>query len=212
MSIEMQQSRLIIAAALSLAGISSVFAASSVDLVVKGTITPSACTPTVSSNGLVDHGKISVKDLSISTQLPDATLQLAVVCDAATLLAVKGTDNRPGTAWFNGYETISLFGLGLSADNQKLGAYRLVMENTTVDGAAVSLIESVDGETWFPAADVWQPRWMRAVSGPQGADHLPVAIQNLATDVVISTFVRKPKMTTEEIPLDGSATLDIVYL
>ncbi|PNA52870.1 hypothetical protein C1Y14_34105, partial [Pseudomonas sp. MPR-R5B] len=39
-------------------------AASSVDLTVTGLITPTACTPSLSANGVVDHGKISAKDLS----------------------------------------------------------------------------------------------------------------------------------------------------
>ena len=35
------------------------------ELLVKGTITPVACTPTFSNNGLVDYGKISRQDLNV---------------------------------------------------------------------------------------------------------------------------------------------------
>ncbi|MCK7177133.1 DUF1120 domain-containing protein [Enterobacter cloacae] len=38
--------------------------ANSVDVKVTGTITPDACTATVSNNGTFDYGAISVKDLS----------------------------------------------------------------------------------------------------------------------------------------------------
>ncbi|WP_256671205.1 DUF1120 domain-containing protein [Pseudomonas gelidaquae] len=55
----MQASRVLISAALLLAGVSNVMAASSVDLGVVGVITPSACTPILSNNGVVDYGKIS---------------------------------------------------------------------------------------------------------------------------------------------------------
>ena len=45
--------------ALLLALSNAVCAASSVDLTVKGLITPSACAPSLSSGGLVDHGKVA---------------------------------------------------------------------------------------------------------------------------------------------------------
>lgn len=55
----------LLSSALLLAMTSSVFAASSVDLSVKGLITPSACTPSLP--GDVDFGKIAAKDLNIDT-------------------------------------------------------------------------------------------------------------------------------------------------
>ncbi|WP_330220783.1 DUF1120 domain-containing protein [Pseudomonas frederiksbergensis] len=45
-------------------------AASSTDLTVTGTITPSACTPSLSGNGVVDYGKISARDLNQDTSTP----------------------------------------------------------------------------------------------------------------------------------------------
>lgn len=62
------------------------FAASSVDLTVKGLITPSACTPALSGGGTVDYGKISAKDLKADQQtfLPTQIVQFSVTCDAAT--------------------------------------------------------------------------------------------------------------------------------
>ena len=211
----MKHSLSLITATFLLGGATHLFAASSVDLAVKGIITPAACTPSLSGGGVVDHGKISIQDLpnNFKNPLPEATLQLTVVCDAATLIALKSTDNREGTAWFNGYVTASYFGLGMTADNWMPGAYSLVMKNTTVEGAAVPVVESVGGATWFPVyGGFWQPGWMRAVAAPNSPDNLPVAIQNLTTDVVIATFVRKPLKLTEDLPLDGSATMDIVYL
>lgn len=203
----------LITATFLLGSATSLYAASSVDLVVKGIITPAACTPSLSGGGVVDHGKISIQDLPAGKNpLPEATLQLKVACDAATLIALKSTDNRKGTAYY-GYITTSYYGLGATADNWMPGAYSLVMENTTVDGTAVPVVESGEGNTWLPVyGDLWQPGWLRAVAGPNSPDNLPVAIQNLSTDVVIATFVRKPSNLTQDLPLDGSATVDIVYL
>ena len=74
-------------------------AASSVDLTVKGLITPSACTPALSNSGSVDYGKISAKDLKLDnpTFLVMQALQLTVTCDAATLMALDANDNRAGS-------------------------------------------------------------------------------------------------------------------
>ena len=70
---------------------SNVHAASSVDLRVTGSITPSACVPQLSSGGLIDYGKISVKDLRWDKVMPVQRLQLSVNCDAATFFAIKST-------------------------------------------------------------------------------------------------------------------------
>ena len=83
-------------AATLLLGSAHVLAASSVDLTVKGLITPSACTPTLSNGGAVDYGKISAKDLKVDQQtfLDSQTVQFTVTCDAATLMAMEAKDNR----------------------------------------------------------------------------------------------------------------------
>ncbi len=207
----MNKKLILMAASLLLAGASNAFAASSADLTVTGLITPSACTPGLSNGGVVDHGKISIKDLAHYTKLEKVTLQLKVDCAASTFFALKSTDNREGTDISNGPDTLSLYGLGLSADNQKLGNYELTMENVLADGTERLLIESVNGNTWFHASPdtVWQPGWMRSVSAP---GYIPAAVQNLLTDLVVATAIKKPIMTTDEIRLDGSATLDVVYL
>lgn len=63
-------------------------AASDTELAIKGSITPSACEPLVSSDGMVDFGKISVKQLNSDsyTPLPDERLLLNVHCDGPTFL------------------------------------------------------------------------------------------------------------------------------
>ncbi|KTB68973.1 DUF1120 domain-containing protein [Pseudomonas sp. MAFF 301514] len=210
----MKQSLSLVTSAFLLMGASNLFAASSIDLSVVGVLTPSACTPALSGGGMVDHGKISMSDLSYDAYLPLATLALSVNCEASTLMAVKSTDNRSGSAWYE-YDTESAFGLGFHGENWRLGGYRLLVKNVQVDGAPAPSIESVDGKLWFPATEdqAWQPRWMRSVGAVGEADAIPVPVQNLAMDLTIQTRVRKPRgAITEEVPLDGSATLDIVYL
>lgn len=213
----MKQSVSIITAALWLAGASSVWAASNVDLTVKGLITPSACTPLLSGGGVVEHGKISAKDLhpSATTDLPPASLQLSVDCDAPTLVAVKSSDNRAGTA--AGWQgDMSNFGLGLATGDKKIGWYTLKMTNTTADSVPRALIESVDGKVWLdaPQGTIWQPTWMRTVNGSSNATPTPLPLTSLKTEVVVSTSLQSQRdlPISEEILIDGSATLDIVYL
>ena len=75
-------------------------AASAVDLTVKGTLTPVACTPGLSNNGLVDYGKISYKDLNVDkrTQLQDRHLDFTIQCDGPERFALVMRDNRDGSA------------------------------------------------------------------------------------------------------------------
>jgi len=195
---------------------SNVFAASSVDLTVTGVITPSACTPQLSAGGIVDHGKISISDLKNGMNpLEKVTLQMSVNCNAAIPFAILSTDNRENSATnANQQSTRSLFGLGFSEDGQKLGNYVLTMDNAMADGMASPIVEAINRDTWFsaPADQIWQPGWMRSVSAPGTPGNVPVPVQTLVTDLVIATSIKKPTMTTEEISLDGSATLSIVYL
>lgn len=97
---EMKTSVSLLSSALLLAITSSAFAASSVDLTVKGLITPSACTPSLP--GDVDLGKIAAKDLyqDSYTPLEKKTLQLSVNCDAATLLqSIRRQSSRFRRVW-----------------------------------------------------------------------------------------------------------------
>lgn len=189
---------------------SNVHAASSVDLRVTGKITPSACVPQLSNGGVIDFGKMSVKDFQWDTVMPVQRMQLSVNCDAATYFAIKSTDNRAGTAADN---SASSFGLGLGENEHKLGRFHLTMENALADGAAARLVESYDGSTWFLASDgqVWQPSWLRTVNAP-GPDYAPIAMRTFEAGLVVATTVYRLRNLAAEVSLDGSATLDIIYL
>lgn len=212
----------VMAVAITLGGVGQVVAASNVDLSVKGSITPAACTPTLSKGGVVDHGKISVSDLNpkphLGTILPVATLELMLGCAAPTLVAIKSRDNRAGSSPESQHPSMnSNFGLGFVNGDKKVGWYLLKMSHAQSDGVVHSLIESPDGITWFnadPADQVWQPGWLRTVASASGGVALPVSIQNMTANIHIETSIlsRVQLPQDQEIPIDGSATLDIVYL
>jgi hypothetical protein len=211
----MQPSRVLVAAAFLLAGVSNVMAASSVDMSMVGTIIPSACTPTLSGDGTVDYGKISINDFPAWTEmvLPAATINLEVTCNAPTLMAVRSLDNRAGTATVQPQaDPLTVYGLGLASGGQKIGRYELKMKDVTADEQPSAVIESIDKKTWFAADNaMWQPRWLRTVSN---GNIIPVAVTTLKTDLILSTVLtyKNSLPGEEEIQIDGSATLDVIYL
>lgn len=185
-------------------------AASSVDLTVKGTITPSACTPSLSAGGVVDHGKISAKDLNVDTGtlLDEHTLGLTLTCEASTLMAIQAFDNRADSS----PEATDRFGLGL-VNGQKLGAFWLAMSNAIADGVAVQTIASDDlGNTWF-AERTMIPLSYQSVGSASDAT-TPIPVQNLQLDLRVRTSIlpTKDMDLSTEVALDGSATLQVVYL
>ncbi|AKS06227.1 DUF1120 domain-containing protein [Pseudomonas trivialis] len=197
-------------------GVSSTQAASTVDLSVTGVITPSACNPTLSNGGVYDLGKISARDLNTDqpTQLPAHNLQLTLTCEALTLVALKPSDNRAGSA-YEGDKSVK-FGLGLVNGNEKLGSMTLYLESIVADGATMYAIGSVGSSSteWAPAA-IMSPHFLTSFTLSRNVpDLVPTQIQQLTADVLIEPRIAPANTLTlnTEVPIDGSATLELNYL
>jgi type 1 fimbria pilin len=198
-------------AVLLFAGSTSAFAASSVDLTVKGLITPSACTPALSNSGSVDYGKISAKDLNIDqvTPLDEQTVQLTVTCDAATLMALDANDNRAGSNY--GGNTAE-FGLGLINGTEKLGAMNLSLNAPVADGVAGRPIASADGGvTWLSERNLTPANLVSVADATVDA---PIPVQVLTSDLIISPKIAPSSQLTltNEAAIDGSVTVTVRYL
>lgn len=199
-----------------LGGTSCVLAASSVDLTVKGSITPSACTPGLSQGGSVDYGKIPAKDLAVErmTDLPEVILQLGVNCESATVFALRASDNRAGSS----YLSLPIFyGLGLVNGSQKLGVYELRLFNPVGDTPVTPLYSADNGETWLsnPSGTYFATdSWAGFGDTSTGWPYSPKALRNVAVDLKVLTSIAPANSLTltEEVPLDGHATIDLVYL
>jgi hypothetical protein len=192
-------------------GASSAFAASSVDLTVRGLITPSACEPDLSGGGNVEIGKISAKDLNTdeSTVLPDQVLQLAITCDGPTLMALEPKDNRAGSA---SEIDDSMFGLGLVNTTEKLGYFQMTLQTPVGDGVELGPIASRDGGlTWTRLTSLIN-NGITSVANTTAV--APVPVQSLVADLVITPGIAPASSLTltEEVPIDGSATLTVKYL
>ena len=185
-------------------------AASTTDLIVTGSITPNACIPSLSGNGLVDYGKILAKDLNqdTSTPLEPRTVNLTVKCDAATRIALQGIDNRSGSSDLN-----SAFGLGKANGAQNIGSYLLGMGNAIADGVNVQTIQSEDGVTGWSGKIFWTPGHFTSVSDPADTSQ-PIHFQDLALDLVVGAFIVAANQLdlTNQITIDGSAALEMKYL
>ncbi|WP_236202367.1 DUF1120 domain-containing protein [Pseudomonas carnis] len=200
-----------LAAGVLLLGSATTFAASSVDLTVKGLIVPSACTPSLSGGGVVDHGKISAKDLNLddATYLDKRTLTMTVNCDAPIQFALHPIDNRASSSMDSSY-----FGLGFINDTQKLGYYYLTLSNPVADdGVVVQTIGSTDqGQTWFKEKFLDPDLYMSVASMEDLT--LPLAVKDLSVDVGVSTAIHRADGLdlSNEVTIDGSATLEVKYL
>lgn len=198
-------------ATLLITGAGQAFAASSVDLTVRGLITPSACEPSLSGGGNVEIGKISAKDLKAdqNTILPDQVLQLTVTCDGATLMAIEPKDNRAGSA---SEVDDATFGLGLVNGSEKLGFFNMIVQAAVADGTEVGPIASRDdGLTWTRLMYLINNGITSVANTTTVA---PVPVQVLVADLLIAPGIAPANSLTltEEVPIDGSATLTVKYL
>ncbi|MCP1520354.1 hypothetical protein J2Y74_004664 [Pseudomonas migulae] len=205
----------LLTAALMLTGASSAFAASSTDLTVTGIITPVACTPSLTNSGIVDYGKKSAKDLNPTTHthLGVETIQLTVNCDASTQFALKTSDNRAGSTSAGGTTT---FGLGLINTNEKLGFYQLSFMTPVADTPVTAMYSQNQGDTWSRLWDddaVAPADWV-AFGNQSGSTWAPDFVQNVTVDIGVNTHIAPANSLTltDEVTLDGSATLQIEYL
>nr|WP_314528589.1 DUF1120 domain-containing protein [uncultured Pseudomonas sp.] len=198
----------------------SAHAASTAELTVKGLVTPMACTPQLSSGGLVDFGKISRNDLNLTngTRLPHKYLTLTVNCNAAGRFALRMRDNRDGTAHVN---SEIFYGLGLDKSGNKIGVYSVSFDptQTVVDDLAVvyGTESTTGGLAWRTAnlkpIDVGS-RSLLGFTDVAGSTAGPSAIQTLTSTLKLEATInaRQNLDLSVETPMDGSATLEVVYL
>ncbi|MGY2274196.1 MULTISPECIES: DUF1120 domain-containing protein [Pseudomonas] len=198
----------------------SAHAASTAELTVKGLVTPMACTPQLSSGGLVDFGKISRNDLNLTngTRLPHKYLTLTVNCNAAGRFALRMRDNRDGTAHVN---SEIFYGLGLDTSGNKIGVYSVSFDpkQTVVDDLAVvyGTESTTGGLAWRTAnlnpIDVGS-RSLLGFTDVAGSTAGPSAIQTLTSTLKLEATInaRQNLDLSVETPMDGSATLEVVYL
>ncbi|MCT4704952.1 DUF1120 domain-containing protein [Enterobacteriaceae bacterium H11S18] len=211
----------------------SAMAADSVDVKVTGTISPTACTPTLTSGGVVDYGTINANTLSADAYnvLASKQLDLSISCDAPAKVALKSINNRPNTvagategAGGAAVAPVSLLnasnmpvvGLGMEGE-AKIGGYTMTLSDSKVDGSEAALLTQNSGETtWNTSTNSALFSNSAAVLTSWGAASTtaPVAFETLNATLNVQAYLNKGSELdlTKEVTLDGMSTLELYYL
>ncbi|AZD55534.1 Beta-fimbriae probable major subunit [Pseudomonas chlororaphis subsp. aurantiaca] len=211
--------------------------AESVDVRVIGTITPTACTPTLSGGGTIDYGAINPNTLSATayTVLPERQLDFSITCDAPAKVALRAINGRPASlagategAQSAGRAPVNLFNLtavgsvGLGLDGTSMiGGYgiRIAPDTVTADGIAVTSLRSLlTGTTWTAdayAGILYDPaNAIRITSWGATGTTTPIAFTTLAGKLGVQAYINHSSNLdlTKPVALNGLTTIELVYL
>ncbi len=202
-------------------------AAPSADLSVKGKLQPGACSVAVGNSGVFDLGNIKSTDLNrpdeVNVRWPAPGMPLSIDCKTPTKVALRLHDNRSGTH-FNGSldtsgspKSTEVFGLGMSG-GRKIGEYLVSLAPNHGDGKSLELLKGKLGSSWL-----WEPvgyatRWSNtsdfSISFTDRGGTAPNAFRTIDTSLAVLVYINKSSELdlSQEIKIDGSATLELIYL
>lgn len=217
---------------------SSVMAASSVDIQVKGKIVPSACSPAfISGGGIADYGTITVASLNSTSATPLEDIKIipiSITCEEATRIAVTFNDAHADSGPTQvlrtffiddefGREAYQTAGLGMY-NGKKIGAYSLGIQLTK--GA----VTNDAGDELYPTASrdngtSWQTtggqRYLKVntdkselYSFSNTLGGTPVAQTKVNFNVGVAAMINPTNdlNITDEANLDGLTNVELVYL
>lgn len=199
-------------------------AGSTAELRVTGRIVPEACVPSFVGGGVVDYGIVPSRTLSADapSALSRKAVGLSVSCAMPTSVAIRLLDNRPPLPASGMVKTSArpssapddrYFGLA-TEPGKPLAAYVLRFE--TANGVVAPSLQLSAGDDGSGA--VWRAR-------PDGMLHkdtlytwaaegglAPARLQHMGATLSVQPMIdRRGDELTDDIPLDGSATLELVY-
>lgn len=190
------------------------------EMLLRASFTPASCTPRLGQGGVVDFGRITAGQLSLErTTLLQRSLALNVQCDGPTRFALTAKDNRAGTALaVAGEDSGTLFGIGSTQAGNVLGSYRLRVETPSADRPLTPLLGTLSGASWRTAlgqdaAMAHNGQWLGFVYEGEGSAG-PSALEGLTAELQVDLYVAPLQQLNlkEETPIQGSATLEIIYL
>ncbi|MBV6693995.1 DUF1120 domain-containing protein [Serratia quinivorans] len=209
--------------------------ADSVDISVIGTITPAACTPTISGGGVIDYKTIDPATLSADayTVLAEHTADFSISCTAPARIALKAVNGRAntlagateGTGGF-GTSPVSILGhtwgaagLGLNGE-AKIGGFTAMYDTSTLVADDVSIIalyqNAVTGSNAWRAStgDLFGVSSTQLTSFAASGTTTPIAFENLTGKLRVQAYINKTSELdlTSAVTLDGLATLELVYI
>lgn len=217
-------------------------AADTAELKVAGSVRPPSCTLNLAAGGVIDYGNIPPSRLSASAATPLERRITTFNIDCATgktRMALKLSDNRAssvvpaiGKVSGAGLNDKLVYGLGI-VDGKKVGVYTVGMTNVKVDGYSPYLYMIFDGAyayqatnhdgwtnnygpdaSYFESAKMysWSPNIQQG--GSQASTFSPGAFSTVSGELMVQVTIDKLSNlpVRDTIPLDGSATLELMYL
>lgn len=192
---------------------------------VTGRIVPDACVPSFVGGSVVDYGAIPSNALSPHslTALPVKSIGLQVSCGIPISVAIRLVDNRPLTA-ADGMVKTSVrpsmlrderyFGLKNEQGSQ-VGGYILRFEaRGNADAPNLQMHESGNA-----AAGAWAVRTDGMLqqntlyTWAAGGHRVPAKMQQMGATLSIQPIIdSRGAGLTDDIPLEGSTTFELVYL
>lgn len=205
----------------------SAHAAKQAELKVTGVISPPSCDITLGANGIVDYGVISPSSLSRGayTRHERKDVSFAITCNAKIRMALKTIDNRASSVVSGVSGTAApddwIYGLG-TVGASKVGGYMMFMPRNviTTDNEPATQIFSVNGGAWIDTGAVSATTGSgmlgkdRRFSWAAAGTTVPFAAQTVSGTISVRAYLNKPENLplTQDVPLDGSATLEVLYL
>ncbi len=222
----MKKHLLVVAAATALVPLTSSAQAQSAALLVKGTVSPSACTPTLTNGGVLNWGAIPADTLSYNapTHLLPKTIDFSIACSAATSIAIRTVDNSaatrvPGIALTREGGVApneAIYGLGAVA-GKNIGAYTVRDYGAATTGTAslATLVQNGGGAWRLHPGNALMASTSRYTWAAEGsASPNPGAHKNLSIPLEITPTLNK----RSELPignaftLNGSVSIELDYL
>ena len=213
--------------------------AESVELAVKGTIIPAACTPSIT--GEINYGNVTAEQLSATdyTVLDKKEVDFAINCDAPVKVAIRTINGQPGTVAGGGpilantsqQSPVDLLGMvkptivGLGADGEDaIGGYAigLVTAGMTADSEDMKPKYSTDnGSKWTSSLDSISNLYRVTTAGTAllytwNLDGVlgAAAIKDFSAKLAVQAYLNKKSEldTGKAIQLNGLTTIELVYL
>ncbi len=196
-------------------------AQSSGDVAIGGTLVPGSCTLTLVNGGVLDLGQIPTSTLPESgySANMDRTMSASVGCSGATRVMFTISDNRIATLPDPSQKF--RMGLGLTSTGKPIGYYNVWWSSATRDGFAATVIYSDNGTSW---SNDFSTQWgksniaspsipYRAIGNGTFADG-PIALNTATFEMTVRTKLlgRNDLQLTSDASIDGSSTIEIVYL
>ncbi|WP_455827200.1 DUF1120 domain-containing protein [Pseudomonas graminis] len=191
------------------------------ELSVQAGFAPAACEATLSNGGIIDFNRMWAKSLNADkeTGLASRSLLLNIDCDGPTHFALRMQDNRKGSATGGIDETA--YGLGVDDSRNKIGRYFLYFDPFDLRADTLPQVYRTDsttgGAAWSSSSAYPIPIGSSSLLGftaTPGSNAGPTAIQNLSGQISVRT-VLSPMNSLDlrtEVLLDGSGTIEIIYL